>query len=105
MLSFVTAKRTQELGIRAALGASPSDLVRMVIRAGTIPVIIGIVLGLGGAMWLSRFMRAMLFQVSPVDAPSLLAVAALFLAVALAACFVPAWRASRIDPMTALRQE
>ncbi len=105
VLSFVTAKRTQELGIRAALGASPSDLVRMVIRAGTVPVIVGIVLGLGGAMWLSRFMRAMLFQVSPVDAPSLLAVAALFLAVALAACFVPAWRASRVDPMTALRQE
>ena len=105
VLSFVTAKRTQELGIRAALGASPSDLVRMVIRAGTIPVVVGIVLGLGGAMWLSRFMRAMLFQVSPVDAPSLLAVAALFLAVALAACFVPAWRASRVDPMTALRQE
>ena len=81
------------------------DLVRMVIRSGTMPVIAGIVLGLGGAMWLSRFMQAMLFQVSPIDAPSLIAVAALFLTVALAACFVPAWRASRVDPMTALRQE
>ena len=105
VLSFVTAKRTQELGIRAALGASQWDLVRMVIRAGTMPVIVGIVLGLGGAMWLSRFIQAMLFQVSPIDAPSLLGVAALFLTVALVACFVPAWRASRIDPMTALRQE
>ena len=75
VLSFVTAKRTQELGIRAALGASQWDLVRMVIRGGTLPVIAGIVLGLGGAMWLSRFMQAMLFQVSPIDAPSLAAVA------------------------------
>jgi ABC-type antimicrobial peptide transport system permease subunit len=105
VLSFVTAKRTQELGIRAALGASQWDLVRMVIRSGTTPVLIGIVLGLGGAMWLSRFIQAMLFQVSPIDAPSHVGVAALFLTVALVACFVPAWRASRIDPMAALRQE
>lgn len=105
VLSFVTAKRTQELGIRAALGASQWDLVRMVIRTGTMPVIVGIVLGFGGAMWLSRFIQAMLFQVSPIDAPSLFGVAALFLTVALVACFVPAWRASRIDPMAALRQE
>jgi predicted permease len=105
VLSFVTAKRTQELGIRAALGASQSDLVRMVLRSGTLPVAIGIVLGLGGAIWLSRFIQSMLFQVSPIDPISLAAVALLFLAVALVACFVPAWRASRIDPMTALRQE
>ena len=59
----------------------------------------------GGAMWLSRFIQAMLFQVSPIDAASLVGVAALFLTVALVACFVPAWRASRIDPMAALRQE
>ena len=105
VLSLVTAKRTQELGIRAALGASQWDLVRMVVRGGTMPVIVGGVLGLGGAIWLSRFIQTMLFQVSPIDAASLIAVAALFLSVALVACFVPAWRASRIDPMAALRQE
>ena len=105
VLSLVTAKRTQELGIRAALGASQWDLVRMVVRGGTMPVIVGVVLGLGGAIWLSRFIQTMLFQVSPIDAASLIAVAALFLSVALVACFVPAWRASRIDPMAALRQE
>jgi len=105
VLSFVTAKRTQELGIRAALGASQWDLVRMVIRSGTLPVATGLILGLGGAIWLSRFVQSMLFQVSPIDPASLAVVAALFVSVALLACFVPAWRASRIDPMAALRQE
>jgi len=105
VLSFVTAKRTQELGIRAALGASRWDLLRMVVAGGAVPVIAGLIIGLAGAMALSRFIQSMLFQTSPIDAPSLVAVAALFLAVALAACFVPAWRAARIDPMSALRQE
>jgi putative ABC transport system permease protein len=105
VLSFVTAMRTQEIGIRAALGASRVDLLRMVIGNGATPVIAGIVLGLAGAMALARFLQSMLFQTSPIDAPSLIAVGALFLAVALAACFVPAWRAARIDPMSALRQE
>ena len=105
VLSFVTAMRTQEIGIRAALGASRVDLLRMVIGNGATPVISGIILGLAGALALTRFLQSMLFQTSPIDAPSLIAVAALFLAVALAACFVPAWRAARIDPMIALRQE
>ncbi len=105
VLSFVTAKRTQELGIRAALGASQWDLVRMVLRSGILPVAAGIVVGLGGAMWLSRFIQSMLFQVSPIDPVSLVAVAVLFLSVGVLACFIPAWRASRIDPMSALRQE
>jgi putative ABC transport system permease protein len=76
-----------------------------VIGNGSAPVIAGIVLGLAGAMALARFLQSMLFEISPIDAPSLIAVSALFLAVALAACFVPAWRAARIDPMSALRQE
>jgi len=105
VLSFVTAMRTQEIGIRAALGASRVDLLRLVIGNGAAPVIAGIVLGLAGAMALARFLQSMLFQTSPIDAPSLIAVSALFLAVALTACFVPAWRAARIDPMSALRQE
>jgi putative ABC transport system permease protein len=105
VLSFVTARRTQELGIRAALGASRADLIRMVIGGGAMPVVAGIVVGLGGAIWLARFIQAMLFETSPIDVWNLLAVSALFLAVALAACFVPAWRAAKIDPMSALRQE
>jgi putative ABC transport system permease protein len=105
VLSFVTAKRTQELGIRAALGASRSDIVRMVLRGGATPVVAGIVIGIGGAIGLTRYIQSMLFQVDPIDAPSLAAVSAIFLAVALTACLVPAWRASRIDPMSALRQD
>jgi putative ABC transport system permease protein len=105
VLSFVTARRTQELGIRAALGASRADLMRMVVGSGTTPVLIGIVIGLAGAMSLSRFIQALLFDTSPLDAINLITVSALFLSVALAACLVPAWRASRIDPATALRQE
>lgn len=105
VLSFVTATRTQELGIRAALGASRWDLVRMVLGSGATPVIGGIIAGLAGAMGLTRFIQAMLFQTSPLDPPSLAAVGALFLIVAIAACFVPAWRAARLDPVSALRQE
>jgi ABC-type antimicrobial peptide transport system permease subunit len=105
VLSFVTARRTQELGIRAALGASRADLMRMVVGSGTIPVVIGIVLGLVGALSLAKFIQSLLFETSPLDAINLVAVSALFLSVALAACLVPAWRASRIDPATALRSE
>jgi putative ABC transport system permease protein len=105
VLSFVTANRTQELGIRAALGASRADLVRLVLGGGATPVVAGLVVGLAGAIWLARFIQSMLFEIRPLDPLNLAGVSAIFLAVALAACFVPAWRASRLDPMSALRQE
>jgi ABC-type antimicrobial peptide transport system permease subunit len=105
VLSFVTASRTHELGIRAALGASRWDLVRMVVSSGAAPVVGGILAGLAGAIGLSSFIESLLFQTRPLDAFSLSAVGALFLAVAMTACFVPAWRAARLDPMSALRQE
>jgi putative ABC transport system permease protein len=105
LLAFVTAGRTQELGIRAALGASRWDQIRMVIGGGALPVLAGVAVGLGGALALARVIRSMLFETSPIDVPSLLAVSVLFLTVALAACALPAWRAASVDPMTALREE
>jgi putative ABC transport system permease protein len=105
VLSFVTANRTQELGIRAARGAARSDIIKMVLGSGTAPVVAGLLAGLGGAIGLTRFIQSMLFQTSPLDAISLTAVSAVFLVVAMAACLVPAWRAARLDPMLALRQE
>lgn len=105
VLSFVTARRAQEFGIRAALGASRSDIARMVVSGGATPVVVGLVFGFAGALGLGKFIQSMLFQTSPVETATLLAVSAIFLAVALAACLVPALRAARMDPMLALRQE
>lgn len=105
VLSFVTARRTQELGIRAALGATRRDLLTLVVGGGAIPVGIGIVAGAGGAAALSRYVQSLLFQTDPLDVTTLAAVALVFTLVALLACLAPAIRASRIDPMDALRQE
>jgi predicted lysophospholipase L1 biosynthesis ABC-type transport system permease subunit len=105
VLSFVTARRTQEMGIRTALGASRRDLIRMVLGDGAMPVLAGIFVGLGGAIGLTRFIQSMLFATKPIDAPTLLEVSILFLCVGLLACVVPAWRAAQIDPISALRQE
>lgn len=105
VLSFVTARRTQEMGIRAAMGASRADLLRTVVGDGASPVVAGIVIGVGGAIGLTRFIQSMLFATKPIDAPTLLEVSVLFLCVGLVACLVPAWRAANIDPVLALREE
>jgi putative ABC transport system permease protein len=105
VLSFVTAGRTQEMGIRAAMGASRGDLIWLVVRSGSVPVLAGIAFGLVGAIGLARFIQSMLFAISPMDAPTLAGVSLLFLSVALAACLAPALRAASGDPMSALRQD
>lgn len=105
VLSFVTANRTQEMGIRAAMGATRGDLIRLVIGGGSVPVFAGLAIGLAGAIGLARFIQSMLFATDAVDVPTLAAASGLFLVVGIAACFVPAWRAASVDPMTALREE
>jgi putative ABC transport system permease protein len=105
LLSFHIARRTQEIGIRMALGAKPTNVVLMVLREGATLAIIGIVTGLGFALALSRFLSSLLSNVRTTD-PAAYAVAAVaLLAVALLASYVPARRASRVDPLVALRNE
>ncbi len=105
VLSYGVSERQREMGVRAALGASRGRIVAMVVREGLIVVTAGLVVGLAGAAALSRLMEAALFGVTPLDPPSYLLAPAILLAVAVAACLVPARRASRVEPAEALRCE
>src|SRR5439155_21221867 len=104
-LSGRVAGRTGEIGVRAALGASPADVVTLVVRQGMTLTSIGVVGGLGGAMLASRALMTLLFGVSRLDAVTYAGVVGLLLAVSLAACVLPAWRAARVDPSITLRAE
>lgn len=105
VLSYSVAQRTQEIGVRMAFGAQPGQLVRLVLRQGMGLVLVGVVLGMVGAWASVRLLADLLFGIEPRD-PATFAVAAAFLVlVALAACYLPARRASRLDPMVALRRE
>ncbi|HEV3276825.1 MAG TPA: ABC transporter permease [Terriglobia bacterium] len=103
VIAYSVGQRTQEVGIRRALGAQQSDILRLVLSQGFILALVGIALGLGGAFALTRMMKAALFRVSATDPATFAGVAALFLLAALAASYIPARRAARIDPMAALR--
>jgi putative ABC transport system permease protein len=105
VLAGAVAERRREIGIRAALGATPRAIVNLVLRQGLSLAGVGLVLGLGGALALTRYLRAMLFRIEPADPVTLVATVVLLAAVALAACLVPAWRAMRVDPVRALRAE
>jgi putative ABC transport system permease protein len=105
VLSYVTAQRTSELGVRAALGASSWDLVRLVLSGALLPLGLGLAIGITGAFGLTRLLQALLFETSPTDPSTMVAVGLILSAVALAACYLPARRASRVDPMVALRHE
>ncbi len=103
VIAYSVAQRTQEVGIRRALGAQQGDILRLVMRQGFILTVTGIVIGLIGAGVLTRVMTTLLFHVSATDPATFAGIAALFLVVSLAASYVPARRAARIDPMSALR--
>ena len=105
MLSFSTAQRTREIGLRLALGANPKSIMRMVIREGMLPVAAGAALGLMAALVLSRGIAALLYGVSPTDPITLAGTTALLLGIALLACYLPARHATTIDPLAALRPE
>jgi len=99
------SQRTPELGIRMALGAQPSQVVGLVMQGGLRLVAVGLAIGLAGAAGAARVIRTLLFDVQPLDPVVYAGVAALFTAVAAIACLVPSLRASRIDPLRALRAE
>lgn len=105
VIAFSVGRRTQELGVRMALGARPGQILRLLVRQGMLPVSAGIVFGIGGALALTRLMRSLLYEVSPSDPATLAAAVGLMLLVSLLACIIPARRAARIDPVAALRSE
>jgi len=105
VMAYSVAQRTQELGVRVALGASAGGVLRLVLGRAAVLAGIGIAIGIAGAVALSRGLQAILVDASAIDALTIAAVAAGIGAVALAASFVPALRATRVDPMEALRAE
>ena len=105
VISYSVSRRTHEIGLRMALGAQRSDVMTLVIRQGMMLALIGVVIGLAGSFALTRLIESLLFEVSATDLATFVGVAALLIAVALLACWIPARRASRVDPMAALRCE
>jgi putative ABC transport system permease protein len=105
VMAYSVQQRTQEVGIRMALGASPHDVRRMVVLQGMLLAVIGLAVGVAGGLGLTRLMRSLLFEVKPWDPLVFVSTAVLLAIVALFACYVPAVRASRVDPLVALRYE
>jgi len=105
VISYSVAQRTREIGIRVAMGAARSKVLSMVMKNGLGLVLLGLAAGQGMALMLHRTIEGLLVGVSPTDAPTFLVAAAVLLLVAILACYVPAWRASRMDPLVALRFE
>jgi len=103
VISYTTAQRTQEIGIRVALGAQRLQILKLILGQGIGLVAVGIVIGIIGSIGTTRFLESLLYGVTARDMISYLSVSALLAVVALVACYIPARRAMKVDPMTALR--
>ena len=105
VMTYTFSQRTQEIGIRMALGAQRADILRLAVGEGMLLVALGLGSGILGALVLTRYLRTMLFAVTPTDPLTFAAIAAILALVALLACFIPAQRATQVDPLVALRGE
>jgi len=105
VMSYSVAQRTNEIGIRMALGAQTRDVLGLIVKDGMKLVLLGLVLGISGALVLTRLLSSLLFGVTTRDPATFVAIAALLSFVAILACYIPAWRATRVDPLEALRCE
>jgi putative ABC transport system permease protein len=105
VLAYSVASRRREFGIRIALGARPSRVIRQVLREGMVIPVVGLIVGIGAARMLTRVLQSSLFETAPNEPRVFAGVVAVLLVVSAAACLAPAWRATRADPMEALRAE
>ena len=105
VIAYSVSQRTQEIGIRMAIGAQRGDVLTLVLRGGLKLVAVGVVIGLAGSLALSRVLQSLLYGVGAHDPLVFTGIAVLLVAVAAFACLLPAWRATRIDPLVALRTE
>jgi putative ABC transport system permease protein len=104
-MAYAVTQRAHEIGIRIALGAQRTDVLRLILRQGMGLTMLGLAVGLAGALALTRVLRSHLYEVGTTDATTFASVSLLLLLVALLACLIPAWRATQVDPMVALRHE
>jgi ABC-type antimicrobial peptide transport system permease subunit len=105
VLAYYVAQRGHEIGIRLAMGASGGKIMKLVLNRGLLLVGIGLVVGIGGAFWLTRLMQQQLFNIEPTDPVTFVAVSGLFAGVAVIACLIPAFKAVRVDPVETLQAE
>ena len=104
-MAYTFSRRTNEIGIRVAMGAQPTDILRMAFEEGAVTIALGVGAGLLGALALTRFLESMLFSVKATDPLAFGAIAALLAAVTLLSCLLPAERATHVDPLVALRHD